>query len=98
MKLVIVRLVVIKGEKLKKQKFKLKRNVKESKEILKPIETSIQEVLSKYLDCNLHEVGSNIEVDMKTLFKKYPKLEYKGLYSQLGMMEDLKVLFSEKEK
>lgn len=79
------------------KKFKLKRDVKESKEILKPIEDSIQEVLVKYLDCNLHEVGGNIEIDMKNLFKKYPKLEYKGLYSQLGMIEDLKVLFKEKE-
>lgn len=81
---------------MKKQKFKLKSLVKEDK-FLKPIEESIQEVLSKYLECNLHKVGSNIEIDIKNLFKKYPHLEYKGLYSQLGMMEDLKVLFKEKD-
>ena len=34
---------------------------------------------------------------MKNLFKSYPQYEYKGLYSQLGIMETLIVLFDKKK-
>ena len=59
-------------------KVKLVSKVKTKLQI--PISESINLVLDKYKDKVLKEVGDNLDIDLKNIFKEYTEYEYKGIY------------------
>lgn len=80
------------------KKTKVKLVSKKAKNVpIKPIDVAVMETLSKYVEKDFNDNKDNIEIDLSNLFKKYPNYEYKGYSTQLGMLEDLIVMFDTKE-
>lgn len=81
---------------MKKQKIKLS---KKSQKVRQPIDIACSNILTEYSmkQKPFLEIVDNLEIDLKNLFKKYPEYVYKGLYTQLGMLEDLTILYEDKK-
>jgi len=61
------------------------------------LDVAIAKVIKEYIDIPFIDCKEDLEKDFKKTFKKYPEWEYKGYYTQLGSLFDLKLYYNLKE-
>lgn len=70
--------------------------LKRSKKV--ELDEQISNILEEYIDKDFKESYLELDTDIKKVFKRFKEYEYKGLYSQLGIWQDLRILYDIKDK
>ena len=80
-------------------KFKLKNYVKDQINYEKMIENKISEIVQKYykMGSPFKDIVDSLDKEFKEFFAKIP-YTYHGLKTELGMLDDLVILYKQKEK